>query len=71
MNVLRVGDKYNMIDEETSETYSIKELTNIVALHLVEDVKEYRRGNQELDKQIKLETNALNALTKVVEVFES
>jgi hypothetical protein len=69
MNVLRVGDKYNMIDEETSETYSIKELTNIVALHLVEDVKEYRRGNQELDKQIKLETNVLNALAKVVEVL--
>jgi CheY-specific phosphatase CheX len=69
MNVLRVGDKYNMIDEETSETYSIKELTNIVALHLAEDVKEYRRGNQELDKQIKLETNVLNALAKVVEVL--
>jgi hypothetical protein len=54
---------------ENSDTYSVRNVTNMVAMRLAEDVTEYRKGNKELDRQIELETNALNALAKVTEVL--
>lgn len=74
MKILRVGNDFNMIadedeNEEHSDTYSVRNLTNMIAINLVEDVKQYRKGNKELDRLIELETNALNALAKVTEVL--
>jgi hypothetical protein len=72
MKIISVGEEYLMVadwEKETSETYSVRDLTNMIALHLAEDVIEYRKGNKEFAKQIELETNALNTLAKVTEVL--
>lgn len=72
MKLVRVGNDFNMVADETAEnsdTYSVRNVTNMVAMRLAEDVTEYRKGNKELDRQIELETNALNALAKVTEVL--
>jgi hypothetical protein len=72
MKLVRVENNFNMIADETSEnsdTYSVRNLTNILALSLAEDVTDYRKGYKELDRQIELETNALNALAKTTEVL--
>lgn len=72
--LVRVGEDFNMVGElsenGSADTYSVRNLTNMIAIHLAEDVSEYRKGNKELDKQIELETNALNALAKVTEALQ-
>lgn len=72
MDIINVGNNYNLVSNETTETtptYSVRDLTNMIALRLAEDIIEYRKGSRELDKQIELETNALHALAKVTEAL--
>ena len=63
--MLRVGDDFNMVqseDSESSDTYSVRNVMNLTALNLADDIKEYRNGNKELKELIPLEIMALNAL---------
>lgn len=60
--VLRIGDEFNMVSENGSDTYSVRNLMNMQALSLSEDMSKYRKGEKELSEQIALEANVLNAL---------
>lgn len=63
--VLRIGDDFNMVASDNCESagiYSVRNVMNLTALNLADDIGRYRQGETSLTEQIVLETNALNAL---------
>lgn len=62
--IVRLGDDFNAVDENGKDTYSVRNLMNMHALSLSEDMARYRKGEKELAEQIALETNVLNALAE-------
>lgn len=60
--ILKVGDNYQMMNEEENGTISVKDAVSFLSLALFEDVCEYRKGKTELEKRIGIEVNALSSL---------
>lgn len=68
--LFKVGNEYQLMNENESITITTRDTVSFVMLALFEDICEYRKGNKELEGQITLETNVLNALAVAQNVIK-
>lgn len=71
--IIKIDNELNlMIEGENNQIdiYSAKDLMNVTALNLAEDVSDYRKGEKDLLELITIETSALTALANAVNAMK-
>lgn len=67
--LLKVGNQYHMVNNDSEETTTVRDTVSFLALALFEDVKEFRNTEQDVQKRLALETMSLNAITHATEIL--
>lgn len=67
--LLKLGNQYHMVNNDSEETTTVRDTVSFLALALFEDVRELRNTEQDVQKRLALETMSLNAIAHATEVL--